>query len=39
MEEIESLDSALEWAESGDLIVMLALDRSQELYDKLKSLV
>ena len=39
MEEIESLDSALEWAEPGDLIVMLALDRSQELYDKLKSLV
>ena len=39
MEEIESLDSALEWAEPGDLIIMLALDRSQELYDKLKSLV
>jgi len=39
MEEIESLDSALEWAEPGDLIVMLALERSQELYDKLKSLV
>jgi cyanophycin synthetase len=39
MEEIESLDSALEWAEPGDLIVMLSLERSQELYDKLKSLV
>ena len=39
MEEIESLDSALEWAEPGDLIVMLALERSQELYDRLKSLV
>jgi len=39
MEEIESLDSALEWAEPGDLVIMLALDRSQELYDKLKSLV
>jgi len=36
MEEIESLDSALEWAEPGDLIIMLALERSQELYDKLK---
>jgi UDP-N-acetylmuramyl tripeptide synthase len=37
MEEIESLDSAMQWAEPGDLIVMLALERSQELYDKLKS--
>lgn len=36
MEEIESLDSAMQWAEPGDLIVMLALERSQELYDKLK---
>ena len=38
MEEIESLDSALQWAEPGDLIVMLALERSQELYDKLKNM-
>lgn len=38
MEEIESLDSSLEWAEPGDLIVMLALDRSPELYEKLRSL-
>jgi cyanophycin synthetase len=30
MEEIESLDSALEWAEPGDLIIMLALERSGE---------
>lgn len=37
MEEIESLDSAMQWAEPGDLIVMLALERSQELYDKLKT--
>ena len=37
MEEIESLDSAMQWAEPGDLIVMLALERSQELYDKLKN--
>ena len=36
MEEIESLDSALDWAEPGDLIIMLALERSQELYDKLQ---
>jgi UDP-N-acetylmuramyl tripeptide synthase len=36
MEEIESLDSAMQWAEPGDLIVMLALERSQELYDRLK---
>jgi len=38
VEEIESLDSALEWAEPGDLVIMLALERSQELYDKLKSM-
>jgi cyanophycin synthetase len=38
MEEIESLDSALEWAEPGDLIIMLALERSPELYEKLQSL-
>jgi len=38
MEEIESLDSALDWAEPGDLIIMLALERSPELYDKLRSL-
>jgi cyanophycin synthetase len=37
MEEIESLDSAMQWAEPGDLVVMLALERSQELYDKLKT--
>lgn len=39
MEEIESLDSALNWAEPGDLIVMLALERSPQLYDKLRTLV
>ncbi len=38
MQEIESLDAALEWAEPGDLIVMLALERSPELYAKLRSL-
>jgi cyanophycin synthetase len=36
MEEIESLDSAMQWAEPGDLIVMLALERSPELYDRLR---
>ena len=39
MEEIDSLDSALNWAEPGDLIVMLALERSPELYGRLKSLI
>ncbi len=37
-EEIESLDSALEWAEPGDLVIMIALERSQTLYDKLRTL-
>ncbi len=38
-EEIESLNSALEWAEPGDLIVMLALERAPELHERLASLV
>jgi len=38
-EEIESLNSALEWAEPGDLIVMLALERGPELHERLQSLV
>jgi UDP-N-acetylmuramyl tripeptide synthase len=38
-EEIESLNSALEWAEPGDLIVMLALERAPELHERLESLV
>ena len=37
-EELESLDSALEWAETGDIIVMLALERSEELYERLRRL-
>jgi cyanophycin synthetase len=37
-QEIESLDSALAWAEPGDLVIMIALERSAELYDKLKRL-
>ena len=38
MEETESLDAALEWAEPGDLIIMLALGARDEIQDKLKSL-
>lgn len=37
-EEIEALDAALDWAEAGDLIVMLALERSEILYDRLRDL-
>ena len=36
-QEIESLDSALAWAEPGDLVVMIALERSEALYDRLRS--
>ncbi len=36
MEEIDSLDSAMTWARPGDLVIMLALERSQALLDKLK---
>ena len=34
-EEIESFDSALAWAQPGDLVIMLALTRSPELYDRI----
>lgn len=37
MAEIESLEAAMEWAQPGDLIIMLALERSPELYTKLRS--
>jgi UDP-N-acetylmuramyl tripeptide synthase len=37
-QEIDSLESALAWARPGDLIIMLALERSQVLYDKLREL-
>ena len=37
-EEIESLEAALAWARPGDLIIMLALERSQALYDRLAQL-
>jgi cyanophycin synthetase len=36
-EEIESFDSALAWAEPGDLVIMLALERSPALYERLKT--
>ncbi len=36
MEEIESLQAAMEWAQPGDLVVMLALERSAELYELLQ---
>jgi cyanophycin synthetase len=36
-EEIDSLRSAMDWAEPGDLIVMLALERSAALYEMLRS--
>jgi UDP-N-acetylmuramyl tripeptide synthase len=34
-EEIESFDSALAWAQPGDLVIMLALERSPELYGRI----
>jgi cyanophycin synthetase len=34
-EEIESFESALEWAQPGDLVIMLALTRSPELYERI----
>ena len=36
-EEIESFDSALAWARPGDLVIMLALERSPALYERLKT--
>jgi UDP-N-acetylmuramyl tripeptide synthase len=34
-EEIQSFDSALAWAQPGDIVIMLALERSPELYDRI----
>ena len=34
-EEIESFESALSWAQPGDLVIMLALERSPELYERI----
>ncbi len=36
-EELESFDSALAWAEPDDLVIMLALERSPELYERIRS--
>jgi UDP-N-acetylmuramyl tripeptide synthase len=36
--EIESFDSALAWAQPGDVVIMLALERSPELYERLENL-
>ena len=38
MEETASLDAALDWAQPGDLIIMLALSDREAIQDKLKSL-
>jgi cyanophycin synthetase len=35
-EEMESLEAALEWAESGDLVIMLALGGSDAVLEKLE---
>ena len=35
-EEIESFDSALAWAQPGDVVIMLALERSPELYERVR---
>ena len=37
-EELDSLDAALDWAEPGDLIIMLALADGQKIQEKLKVL-
>ena len=37
-EEIESFESALDWAQAGDVVIMLALERSAELYARIESL-
>jgi UDP-N-acetylmuramyl tripeptide synthase len=37
-EEIESFESALAWAKPGDVVIMLALERSPELYARIESL-
>jgi len=35
-EELDTLEAALAWAEPGDLIIMLALERAPALYDRLR---
>lgn len=36
--EIDSFEAALAWARPGDLILMLALERAPELFDRLRNL-
>ena len=36
--EIDSFESALDWAQPGDLVIMLALERSADLYARLADL-
>jgi len=36
--EIESLDAALAWARPGDLVIMLALERSADIGERLRTL-
>lgn len=36
-EEDAALDAALDWAQPGDLVIMLALGRSEALYDRLRA--
>ena len=38
MDETESLDAALDWAQPGDLVIMLALSARDEIQQKLESL-
>jgi hypothetical protein len=35
--EIESLDAALAWARPGDLVIMLALERSPEIGERIRA--
>jgi cyanophycin synthetase len=36
--EIDSFEAALAWARPGDLVIMLALERAPELFDRLRTL-
>ncbi len=38
MEESESFDAALDWAEEGDLVVLLDLGRNSDVQSKLRKL-
>ncbi|MGA8205636.1 MAG: hypothetical protein WB812_14040, partial [Woeseiaceae bacterium] len=36
--EIDSFEAALDWAQPGDLVLMLALERAPELFERLSAL-